>query len=65
MKIKMTKGDCEMDRKIMMKATGIYHPERIVNNEYFIKHFTEINSELGRRVSSLLTHIGKKKPLHF
>ena len=48
-----------MKRAIIMRAVGIYHPERKVGNEFFVDHFATIDKSLGERVSNLLNHLGR------
>ena len=50
-----------MKRNIIITATGIYHPEKIVDNDFFVKFYSEIDETLGSRVSNLLKKIGRDK----
>ena len=48
-----------MNRAIVMKSVGMYHPKNKVNNEYFVNHFSKIDLDLGVKVSHLLQHLGR------
>ncbi len=50
-----------MKRAIVMKAVGIYHPEKVVHNEFYVEHFSKIDKSLGVQVSHLLEHLGRKE----
>jgi len=43
-----------------MKTTGIYHPSEVVTNQFFIDHYSQMDSRLGVQVDHLLTHLGRK-----
>jgi 3-oxoacyl-[acyl-carrier-protein] synthase-3 len=49
-----------MNRRIIIKSVGIYHPEKKVGNEFFVEHFKKFDESLGEKVSHLLMHIGRK-----
>jgi len=49
-----------MNKGIVIKAVGIYHPEEKVGNEFFVEHFNKIEDSLGEKVSHLLTHLGRE-----
>lgn len=48
-----------MNKGIIMKSTGIYHPEKKVYNGFFEEHFEKLQEGLGTQVSHLLTHLGR------
>lgn len=48
-----------MNRAIIIKAVGMYHPKNKVDNEYFVDHFSKYDSGLGEKVSHLLQHLGR------
>ncbi len=50
-----------MSRAIIMKSVGMYHPENKVDNDYFVKHFSKIDNDLGVKVSHLLQHLGREE----
>lgn len=50
-----------MQRNIIMKAIGIYHPEHVVSNEFFVDFYSSVDSNLGTRVQHLLEHLGRKE----
>lgn len=50
-----------MNRGVVIKAVGIYHPENMVNNEVIVDHFSEMDQALGVQVSHLLNHLGRKE----
>jgi len=50
-----------LNKGIVMKAVGIYHPEKKVGNEFYVDHFTKMNETLGDRVSHLLKHLGREE----
>ncbi|GAA4295242.1 3-oxoacyl-ACP synthase III family protein [Anaerocolumna aminovalerica] len=50
-----------MNKGIVMKSVGIYHPEKKIGNESFINHFKNMDETLGERVSHLLTHLGRQE----
>lgn len=41
---------------IKIKDVAIYHPQNVVENDYYIKHF----DEKGKDISSFLNAIGRK-----
>ena len=49
-----------MDRGVIIKAVGIYHPEKRVDNQFYVDHFNDIDASLGEKVSHLLNHLGRK-----
>lgn len=49
-----------MHKKIVIKSIGIYHPKKIVNNEFFIDHYSKVDETLGTKVSHLLKHLGRE-----
>jgi len=50
-----------MNNGVVIKAVGIYHPEKKVDNQFFVEHFEEMDKNLGEKVSHLLTHLGRKE----
>lgn len=49
-----------MNRRVIIRSSGVYHPSNKVDNDFFIDHFTKIDQELGGKVSRLLKNIGRK-----
>lgn len=49
-----------MERKITIKSIGIYHPKKVVNNQYYIDHYSKLDESLGVNVSHLLQHLGRE-----
>jgi len=46
-----------MNRNVNILATGIYHPNKKVTNDYYINHF----KELGKDISVFLDKLGRKE----
>lgn len=42
---------------IVIKAINVYHPEKVVDNEFYIEHF----NKQGKDISGFLNSLGKKK----
>ena len=41
---------------IILKETAVYHPSKIVNNNYYINHF----QERGKNIEGLLDALGRE-----
>jgi 3-oxoacyl-[acyl-carrier-protein] synthase III len=50
-----------MNKGIVIRAVGIYHPEKKVENDFFVEHFKQFDETLGERVSHLLQHLGREE----
>jgi len=48
-----------MSKSVFIASTGIYHPEKQVGNDFFIDHFTQMDEELGEKVTGLLAKVGR------
>lgn len=49
-----------MHRNIRIRNAGTYHPEKQVNNEYFVEHFRSADQEMGNKIADLLEVLGRK-----
>ncbi|MCL2357996.1 MAG: ketoacyl-ACP synthase III [Defluviitaleaceae bacterium] len=50
-----------MNRQVIIKSTGLHHPDKSVDNEFFVEHFAEWDETLGKRVEGLLAHTGRSR----
>ncbi|MDF2474392.1 MAG: hypothetical protein K0R21_2174 [Anaerocolumna sp.] len=50
-----------MNKAIIIKSIGIYHPKEKVGNDFYVEHFKKFDENLGEQVSHLLTHLGRNE----
>ena len=48
-----------MSRQVVIKSSGVFHPENVVGNDFFVEHFTKLDPVMGEKVSRLLPNIGR------